>query len=445
MAKRVLTDRAIKALKPASAGGSYDVPDALVPGLIVRVTATGRKTFALLARYPGRKHPTRRDLGLYGAITLEEARETARQWHALIRRGIDPKEEADATRRAAERRRADTVDVLVADYARDYLADTRTGIRVERSLRFDLLGQTKTAAGWSDDPERSAWRGRPVTEIQRADVVNLVRDIKRRGSPGQARIVLSAMRTMFDWAVEHGTYGIETSPCASIRAAMLLGTKPIRQRILNDDEMRACWLAAGDLGYPFGPFVRVLMLTVQREAEVAGMPWSELDFGRALWTVPPERMKADAPHLVPLSPEVVAILGAEDFPRWTGGDCVFSTLNGERPVSGFSKVKRRLDGLMLARMQKAAEERGDDPEKVKLAPWTFHDLRRTGRTHFSAIPSTDIVRELTIAHTQKGLHKVYDQWAYLDERRALLDRWAKRLMAIVEPPQGNVVKLAERK
>jgi hypothetical protein len=63
------------------------------------------------------------------------------------------------------------------------------------------------------------------------------------------------------------------------------------------------------------------------------------------------------------------------------------------------------------------------------------------RTHLSALPVQDIVRELVIAHTKPGLHKVYDQHAYLDEKRRALELWAARLRAIVEPPPENVVHL----
>ena len=106
---------------------------------------------------------------------------------------------------------------------------------------------------------------------------------------------------------------------------------------------------------------------------------------------------------------------------------MFSTTGGERPISGFSKAKARLDNVL-----------GSD-----VAPWRFHDLRRTMRTALSGLPNiSNLVAELVIAHAQPGLHKVYDQHSYLDEKRRALELWASRLMAIVgEPPEGNVVRL----
>jgi hypothetical protein len=65
--------------------------------------------------------------------------------------------------------------------------------------------------------------------------------------------------------------------------------------------------------------------------------------------------------------------------------------------------------------------------------WVYHDIRRTMQTQLSALPVPDLVRELVIGHTKPGLHKIYDQHAYLDEKRQALALWAERLRAIVKP------------
>ena len=63
-------------------------------------------------------------------------------------------------------------------------------------------------------------------------------------------------------------------------------------------------------------------------------------------------------------------------------------------------------------------------------------------THLSALPIDDRVRELVIAHRQTGLHAIYDQHAYTDEKRHALELWTARLRSIVKPAKGaNVVQL----
>src|SRR5262245_59654824 len=94
--KTVLTDRGVKATKPRAK--AYDIADAVVPGLGLRILPSGARSFVLIARYPGSKNPTRRSLGAYGALSLEDARGKARQWLDLLTRGIDPAAEVERAR-----------------------------------------------------------------------------------------------------------------------------------------------------------------------------------------------------------------------------------------------------------------------------------------------------------------------------------------------------------
>src|SRR6516164_8208202 len=89
MPRTTLTDRGLRAYKDALPGKTYDRMDSQVPGFGVRVSEKGRRTFILVTRYPGSRNPTRRAIGEYDAISLADARETARDWLAMIRRGVD--------------------------------------------------------------------------------------------------------------------------------------------------------------------------------------------------------------------------------------------------------------------------------------------------------------------------------------------------------------------
>ena len=112
-------------------------------------------------------------------------------------------------------------------------------------------------------------------------------------------------------------------------------------------------------------------------------------------------MKSGTAHTVPLVPDILSLL--KSLPRFSGGDFVFSTTGGKRPISGFSKAKVLLNDLM----QKDLEAGG-----MPFDDFVIHDIRRTCRTRFSALPVEDIVRELLLAHARPGLHKVYDLHAY---------------------------------
>jgi integrase len=263
----------------------------------------------------------------------------------------------------------------------------------------------------------------------------VIKQYKDRGKLHHAHNLLGYVRRLYDWAIDQEVYaGLQTSPCDHLKPKKLIGKKTQRTRVLSDVELRAAWIGAKRLGYPYGLLFQLLMLTGQRKSEVAEMCWSAIgDLAKKLWSLPSERVKANAAHLVPLSDDAVAVLTSPRF----DGDYVFSIQSGARPVAAFSEYKRRYDAEIL----KALKEH--DP-KAKLAHFVIHDLRRTVRTHLSAIPNiSDLVRELVIGHTKPELHKVYDQYAYLDEKRFALDAWAGRLRSIVEPPPANVVALGK--
>jgi hypothetical protein len=94
LAKKPLTDRVIAVLKPAEQGKRKLYYDAVVPGLAVRVTDTGAKSFVFVKRFPGIPNPTARAIAKYGELSLDEVRDRAREWGKSIRAGVDPIREA---------------------------------------------------------------------------------------------------------------------------------------------------------------------------------------------------------------------------------------------------------------------------------------------------------------------------------------------------------------
>ena len=434
--------------------GHYDTWDALVPGLGVRTSATGRRTFVLVARYPGSRNPTRRALGVYGRLTLEQARKKARDWLELIRGGIDPAVAEEADRQAARRLNAATFAAVAEDY-----------------LRFQVIGPDPASPRQRKAPEVARdfrrvfvalWGDWPVTSISRHDVLALIESIRDHGTvatlaaygkggitdkapaPGQARNLLGYLKTFFTWAIERGTYGLERSPCEHVKAARIIGERRSDDRTLNDSELFAFWGATGSLGYPFGSIYRLLLLSGLRLNEVADAAWSEFDLAKGIWTIPASRMKGKngkaRPHSVPLSADVLAILGG--LPRFNRGEYLFSIAEGERPVWVSNKVKRQLDARMLDILRGLARERGDDPAKVSSPAWVNHDLRRTLRSRLSELRVSSDVAEAILAHIKPGIRGVYDRYEHFDEKRHALDLWATQLRSIVQP-QPNVIEVAK--
>jgi integrase len=362
----------------------------------------------LLRRFPGSPNPVRRSLGQYGELSLTEAREKAREWLALIKRGIDPSAEIERQRQAAiEAERAAkvaTFEAAFSSYVTRKASKLKTGRTIENELR-------RVCAPWMQ---------RPLNGIHQINVKVLIGNIAARGHCAQAHWIYSALSGVFDWLVDDGQ--LEISPMAKLKPTVLIGRKVVRTRPLQDHELRAYWRANEVSDYPFGKLFQFLAMIPVRLNEGGAARWREFDLDQKLWLIPGARMKNGAPFAVPLTSDAISLL--EDLPHFTDGDFLFSTTGGRRPVSGFSKAKVRLDALMKADLEAQGKQ---------FEPFVLHDIRRTVRTRLSGLPIEGEVKELLLAHARPGLHKVYGQYSYLEEKRRGLELWHARLRAIVEP------------
>ncbi len=451
--KKVLTDRELAALKPAPAGKRYVVWDAQQPHLGVRVTAKATKdgkaeavSFIVCKRPAGSSAPVMVTLGRYPEMKLAKARELAPGVLGTLSEGRSPAEAEAERRRAEARRRADTFATAVEKFIEHEKArGLRSWHETEATLRRDFLGQeqkrgrdgARWTAEWTNGTEL-LWRGRPIVGIARRDVVERLDAIKAERGKHAARHALSAVRKLFNWAEEGERFGIEESAAARVRDKTLgiTGRDLKRSRVLTDAELRDVWAAGEAIGYPFGPLVRMLILTGQRLSDIAQARRGEIDLDAALLTVPPERFKTGVAQEVPLAPMAVEILSA--LPRFTGA-FVFTTSGGARPFSSFSKGKRKLDAV-IAKVRKTEG-------REAMAPWTLHDLRRTVRTRLMSDCGVDaFTAERCLGHALPGLHGVYDQGTHRDQKRAALDKWAAalaRIVGLVPGPGAGIVPAEE--
>ena len=438
-----LTDTFTAALPPAEPGKRYLVTDTLVHGLAVSVTDRGSKSYVLVARF-GSNNPTRRLIGKVGKIGLARAREIAREWHALIARGKDPAAEI-AHQEAAERvLKANTFEAVAMDFIRLMVVGPGYGRAQEEAGEvlaanpslspLYALAQVIKDHPPADLKRRSAHvairnidrellprlGGKPIASITPRDIVVIFDKAVERGAEPMAHNLYSLVRRIFRWAVSKSVYGLDRSPMENMRPADVIGTKQPRTRWLQHDvEIRTVWRATAALGYPYAQAYRLLMLTGLRRSEIAGARWSEIDLRARLWTVPGSRMKTGQDHEIPLTADMLELL--REVPRWAGSDYVFSGTAGKKPINGFSSAKARLD----AEVAKIAD----------VEHYRVHDIRRSVRSHLSALPGVShAVAELILAHSKKGMAAIYDQHAYRDEKRAALEAWNDKLRRIVGEP-----------
>jgi integrase len=201
---------------------------------------------------------------------------------------------------------------------------------------------------------------------------------------------------------------------------MWRGERVKRDRILTDQELRAVWKQAEANGV-YGALIRLALLTAQRQAKLASMKWSDIEDG--VWTIATApREKGNAGKLA-LPRETLDIIEAQ--PR---GDSPYvfpasGTRKGRGYVSGWSQMKRAFD------------------RKAPIAPWVFHDLRRTARSLMSRAGVSSHVAERVMGHVLPGVEGVYDRFSYDAQKGDALQRLAATINSIVAPPPDNVRKL----
>jgi hypothetical protein len=288
--RRLLTDRYLRSLPPARRGHRDEVFDARLPGFGIRISDTkdadparrgkaGKITFILYARFASGRHPERRTIGVFGedAMRLEDARRIAGEWRSQVARGIDPAV-VEAERRAAEaRERALRIKHSFTIAAEAFIAakleKERSGKVAERDLRCVFI---------------AAWADRPVSEITKLDVLEIINTKKRRARQ-MARALLVLIKRFFGWCVDQEIYGLSASPCEGPSGKKLIGELQSRDRRLTDAEIFALWRATGRMGYPTGSVYRTLLLTGPRLNEAAQISWPEVQ-GNVI-TIPASRMK----------------------------------------------------------------------------------------------------------------------------------------------------------
>jgi integrase len=419
----------------AKAGNPVDFRDTDGPSNFgLRLTGTEEapvKTFVLLRRWPGSKHPSRRALGRYPALGLAAAHDKAKDWNALADRGIDPgteeKRQKQAAIEAGKRQKDQSFAAALAKYEEER-RDLRSISRTVTTLRNEF----------------KAWQDRPVANIGAEDIrtaINAIKERDKKGKKGekakkgekpkiQARHVFNLLRPFFAWVAESDDFNLGVSPFVGVKKALAGTANPPRDRRLGDElgdaEIRAFWKACDGLGYPYGCAYKLLLWTALRREEVAKARWSEIDFEKRRWMIPAARMKGKnktaRKHLVPLTGHLIGFF--EGLPRFANCDYVFSSL-GKGQIQDWSNAKKDLDTRMM-------QELGD-----RFKPFQVRDLRRTVRSGLSELRIPVEVKESILHHKLPAIIGTYDVFDYVDEKRDALESWHQHLLGIVAQ---NVVR-----
>ena len=364
-----LTGARVSAITPPKSG-RIEYPDDLVRGLRLRVGAGGRKAWIVRTRAGDKQ--INKTLGPYPTIPLADARDMARAFLiALVKEG--------------EVRQKRTFGELAVHWIEQVAKPkNKSWHNQERRLEIYILPK---------------WRNTDLASIRRADVRDLIDGIDGIVAPGRA---LAIVRTLFRFAMARDW--VDSSPAEAIPNP---SSDIPRDRFLSMDEVRRVYGAADLLGYPFTGFIKLMILTGQRRTEVASMRWADIDLETGTWLLSSDDTKSARAHLVPLSPQAIAILKAT--PQF--GPYVWSS-DGETHIKGYSKAKLKLDTLLTA-------------SGTELKPWRLHDLRRTVATHMVRLGVSESVVGRVLNHAAQGVTaRVYALHSYEAEKRQAFTLWA---------------------
>ena len=421
---KALTAAAVRLAKPGNE--RREIADGACPGLNLIIQPSGAKSWALRFRRPDGR-PAKLTLGsvfdnekkaepntaptIGGHLTLAAARRLVGELRHEIAQGRDPAAAHLADKRhrtvIAAHNASNTYEAAARDYIEHY---AQPRIRRWRE-QAHLLGLRPDDLTVIPKSLVDRWGARPVTEIDGHDIHSIVDECRQRGAPGiarraegptesRARAMFSCLSRLFGRLLQQRR--IETNPCASVHRPE---AGQARDRVLTRDEIAKFWTASDKVGEPFGAALKLLLITGARLNEVSRMTRAELN-DDGVWSIPGARTKNRKPHIVPLPPLARNILA--NLPRIEGG-WVFTT-TGNTPISGWSKIKARLDGLM-----------GDVPH------WRLHDLRRTCATGMAEIGVAPHIVEAVLNHisgAKASVAGVYNRAAYAAEKKAALERWA---------------------
>ncbi|SFV32902.1 tyrosine-type recombinase/integrase [Hyphomicrobium facile] len=385
--KQRLTDETIATIDVAPPAKRLEVFDTVLPGLVLRVTERGIKSFAVRYRHQGKT--LRCTIGKTPPLKLKKAREIGYGLLAAAREGLNPMAEKRAAQKAKDT--SPPCEKVVERF-------------IEKGLSGAKPDHAKEVARLLRKEVANRWKGRTLASVEAADVAKLLEGIS---APSTQRHAYYALRLLFKWSKGVGI--ISASP---IGKDFPNPSKPrSRERVLETEELKAIWTTVIGTYSTFNAIVQLLLVTGQRRDEVAEAMWKEFDFSKNVWTIPAHRTKTgDKPHRLPLTDLMIQILN--NIPRGAS-TYVFPGQGAKRGTfSGWSRSKRRLD------------------EKCHISDWRLHDLRRTMSTRLAEKGVAPHVVERIINHRDgqvSGVAAIYNRATYEKEMLEALERWSRHL------------------
>jgi integrase len=415
-------------------GRTTEYRDTKTPSLAIRVTPKGTRSWTL--RYRTNEGVQRRyTIGPYPAVSLVSAREQALAVLTEVAAGGDPAKAKKVAKQTATAARLHTI----GDLAERYFDDAAKG-RHRPKGKPKRPSTLKMDRYYYDRLVAPAFGSFPIAEPRRADIQTFINRIADENSPSSANQCRNVLRQMFTYAVFLEL--IPANPCTFVDGPSFT----TRERVLTDEELRIIWTTCEapvpvtglHMTRAMGIAIQLALVTLQRRAEVACLHMQEIDFDKALWTIPGSRTKNKRTHIVPLSDLALGLI------REAIALCPRET---DQPYEGYLFPSPR-NAVVSVDPHALTRSFGRLTAATGVENARLHDLRRTGATHLtgeglsvSRFLVSQVLNHVSDTGGGSAVTAVYDRNAYLAQKRRALDAWATLLSRIVDnqPLSSNVV------
>lgn len=361
-------------------------------GLHLLVNTNGKKLWRFRYHFVGREKMI--SLGTFPAVSLALARQKRDDAQKILAHGQDPSEHRKLERLKAETAARNTFGAIAAEYIDRLRANNRAQTTMEKNE-------------WLLNDLAKALHRRPIKEISAAEILSLLQKVEKSGRRETARRLRGVIGAVFRYAIT--TLRAENDPTFALRGALLQPVVKHRPAITEEKAFGALMTAIEEYdGWPtIKAALRFLALTMTRPGDVRFMRRSEVNFIKATWSIPAERMKMRRSHEVPLSKQAVEVLRS-----------VWELSDGTGYV--FASIRSLRKPLSEATLNVALRRLGYGKDEV-----CAHGFRASASTILNERGFDRDVIEAALAHEDEDqVRRAYNRSRYWNQRVALMQAWA---------------------
>ena len=425
----MFTDRYIRSLTPRNA--PYRVWEkGSDRGFNIQITSSGGKLFSLCYRFDDKRKFL--SLGRYPETSLKDARKRLQIARQTIENGIDPRLQAELDKLEREKQEHDrkkeklkgSVGQLFSMYCDQLEQDGKVSHKEARRVlerdALPVIGSDKKA-----------------NEVEPYDIKFVLHKVIKRGSLIQANQLRAYMSAAFNYGIKHDNNprNMKAKVLFFLKAnPVLVVPKPeesqrVVDRALSGDEIHDLWflLDESELSIQTNLALKLIIATGgQRVKEIAHAEWKEFDMDKRVWSIPARRTKNSRPHVVPLNSVAQSII--EQLQKISGGRKYLFPIqkpktNKPMPITSLTKAVNRFC------------------DREEFEPFTPRDIRRTCKTMFAEMGISKDIRDRIHNHALNDVaSKHYDKYDYYQEKKIALDKWANRLLKIVEGKESSIIE-----